>query len=172
MTRALDVARRFLGKLETDGPNDGPEIRAMLAEFGIHKPASWCAIDVAHSLCEAYGLQGRAGLRAALGFASPFYVDSTRDWLAQARRLDMVTDTPRAGDLAVFLDGKREACHIGFVEAPPRILGAQAVFTTIEGNTSSGEAGSQTNGDGRYRRARKWEPWRFAFIALPDALRG
>jgi len=144
----------------------------MLAEFGIHKPAPWCAIDVAHALCMAYGLQGRAGLRIALGFASPFYADSTRDWLAQARRLDMVTGSPRVGDLVVFLDAKREARHIGFVEAPPEALCPGCEFATIEGNTSSGEAGNQFNGDGRYRRVRKWEPWRYAFIALPDSLRG
>lgn len=44
------------------------------------------------------------------------------------------------------------ADHVGFVEA-----NRGSWVQTIEGNTSSGQAGSQSNGGGVYRRARNWD---------------
>lgn len=44
------------------------------------------------------------------------------------------------------------ADHVGFVEA-----NRGSWVQTIEGNTSSGVAGSQSNGGGVYRRARSWD---------------
>lgn len=57
----------------------------------------------------------------------------------------------RAGDIVFFdFSGRRAATnHVGIVES---VSGGTA--TTIEGNTSSGASGSQSNGDGVYRRQR------------------
>ena len=43
------------------------------------------------------------------------------------------------------------ADHIGLVVSPPE---SGSAFHTVEGNTSSGSAGSQSNGDGVYQRTR------------------
>lgn len=57
----------------------------------------------------------------------------------------------KAGDIVFFdFSGGSECNHVGIVEN----AGSSQV-TTIEGNTSSGNSGSQSNGDGVYRRYRK-----------------
>jgi hypothetical protein len=57
------------------------------------------------------------------------------------------------GDYLCFdWDGDGIADHVGFVEA-----NRGSWVQTIEGNTSSGVAGSQSNGGGVYRRARNWD---------------
>ena len=57
------------------------------------------------------------------------------------------------GDYLCFdWDGDGVADHVGFVEA-----NRGSWVQTIEGNTSSGAAGSQSNGGGVYRRARSWD---------------
>lgn len=57
------------------------------------------------------------------------------------------------GDYLCFdWDNDNIADHVGFVEA-----NRGSWVQTIEGNTSSGVAGSQSNGGGVYRRARSWD---------------
>lgn len=58
----------------------------------------------------------------------------------------------RAGDIVFFdFSGRKQATnHVGIVES---VTGS--TITTIEGNTSSGASGSQSNGDGVYRRQRR-----------------
>lgn len=56
----------------------------------------------------------------------------------------------RKGDIVFFdWDHSGDCDHVGIVES----VGSSRV-TTIEGNTSSGNSGSQSNGDGVYRRYR------------------
>lgn len=56
----------------------------------------------------------------------------------------------RPGDIVFFdWDHSGDCDHVGIVEA----VGSSRI-TTIEGNTSSGNSGSQSNGDGVYRRYR------------------
>lgn len=58
----------------------------------------------------------------------------------------------KAGDLVLFdWDGNGNPDHIGFVEK-----NKGSYIQTIEGNTSSGNSGSQSNGGGVYRRTRSW----------------
>jgi hypothetical protein len=61
------------------------------------------------------------------------------------------TTNPRPGDVAYFdfPDSLPRIQHVGFVE---KVNGD--IITTIEGNTSSGSAGSQDNGGGVFRRER------------------
>ena len=62
------------------------------------------------------------------------------------------TSALRAGDIVFFdFSGRKQATnHVGIVES---VTGS--TITTIEGNTSSGASGSQSNGDGVYRRQRR-----------------
>ena len=60
----------------------------------------------------------------------------------------------RPGDLVLFdWGGDGVADHVGIVEANHP---SERYLTTIEGNTSSGSAGSQGNGGGVYRRNRSY----------------
>lgn len=57
--------------------------------------------------------------------------------------------SPIPGDLAFFNFGSGIIRHVGIVESV-----SPSAVVTIEGNTSSGDAGSQDNGGGVYRRTR------------------
>lgn len=58
----------------------------------------------------------------------------------------------RKGDIVFFdWDHSGDCDHVGIVES----VGSSRI-TTIEGNTSSGNSGSQSNGDGVYRRYRTY----------------
>ena len=68
------------------------------------------------------------------------------------KKIGQLYSTPKAGDLAFFCwDGGKIPEHIGFVE---RVL-PDGSLQTIEGNTSKPNTnGSQSNGDGVYRKIR------------------
>lgn len=163
--KSIQTARVYLGKQEIFSANEGPVIGIMKAFLNIHERGiSWCAIFVGWILCRAYGIKDKAALRVALGFNSPFFVDSTRDWLVQARREKMLTDRPVPGDLFILLNGSGQAHHIGFVVSEP---GEDGRFRTIEGNTNEG---GSPNGDGVYERERNARSG-VVFIALPKGLK-
>ncbi|WP_329544687.1 peptidoglycan-binding protein [Streptomyces sp. NBC_01356] len=62
------------------------------------------------------------------------------------------SEATKVGDIVFYdWDGDGVADHVGIVE---KASAAGASIYTIEGNTSSGAAGSQSNGDGCYRRTR------------------
>ena len=68
----------------------------------------------------------------------------------------------KPGDLVLFVwDNGSLPDHIGFVE-----LNKGSYIQTIEGNTSSGKGGSQSNGGGVYRRTRNWSNV-LAIVAVP-----
>ena len=74
---------------------------------------------------------------------------------AAARAGQLVSPMTQAapGDLVCFdWDGDGLADHVGIVEA-----NYGGWLQTIEGNTSSGAAGSQSNGGGVWRRTRDWD---------------
>ena len=163
--KSIQIARVYLCKQEIFGANDGPVIGIMKAFLNVHERGiSWCAIFVGWILCRAYALKDKTALRVALGFDSPFFVDSARDWLAQAKREKMPTDQPAPGDLFVLLNGSGLAHHIGFVVSAPDDDGR---FRTIEGNTNEG---GSPNGDGVYLRERNSRS-SVAFIRLPEELK-
>lgn len=75
--------------------------------------------------------------------------------ISAARAAGQLVDPSNAapGDLICFdWDGDGVADHVGLVEA-----NYGSWVQTIEGNTSSGAAGSQSNGGGVYRRSRDWD---------------
>lgn len=83
----------------------------------------------------------RAGARLPYKTAS---CSALLNWY-RARRPDRVFQDPRPGDIVIYRFG-----HTGIVERVEA-----GTVTVIEGNTSPGEAGSQDNGGGVYRRTRK-----------------
>lgn len=82
------------------------------------------------------------------GFA---YTPAGAAWF---QRLSRWTHTPAPGHVVFYDfpgDGVNRISHVGIVE---RVNGDGSI-TAIEGNTSSGTGGSQTNGGGVYRRSRR-----------------
>jgi peptidoglycan hydrolase-like protein with peptidoglycan-binding domain len=98
----------------------------------------WCAMFVSWVLDKA----GVAGYKHA-------YTPTGAELFRKQGRF--FTSDPKPGDVVYFNfpDSLDRIQHVGFVEK----TGGSSI-TTIEGNTSSGEAGSQDNGEGVYRRVR------------------
>ena len=134
--QVLNVARAELGTGEHPPGSNRTKYGAW---YGMD-PAYWCDIFVswvaAHS--GAVGIIGRCA-----------FTPAHAAWFQAIGRWG---NTPKPGALAFydFPDEVHRIQHVGIVE---RVL-PKGIIQTIEGNTSSGERGSQSNGDGVYRRRR------------------
>lgn len=100
--------------------------------------ASWCTT----------GTDGQSVLPGGDFAYVPYGINAAR---AEGRLVS--SGSARPGDLICFdWDGDGVADHVGLVEANYGSWGQ-----TIEGNTSPGSGGSQSNGGGVYRRSRDWD---------------
>ncbi|MGW6920857.1 peptidoglycan-binding protein [Streptomyces sp. NPDC054950] len=80
------------------------------------------------------------------------YCPSHVNWFKARNQWHAGTAAAKAGDIVFFTwDGGPVADHVGIVTADTP---AGQPVPTIEANTSAGTAGSQSNGDGVYRRVR------------------
>lgn len=102
---------------------------------------AWCA----GFACWAYKAQG-CDWRGLI--AAPYYCPSIEGW-ARARGW-WKTSGPLPGDLTLYSFGGSESVHVGIHEK----VRSDGLYQAIEGNTSSGNSGSQDDGGGVYRRAR------------------
>lgn len=135
-SRAFAYAVKEVGvKEDPPGSNDGPRVRQYQSATGAYR-APWCASFVSWCLDKGGGFKRDRSVNWAY---CPSILAAARDGRAS---LSMVK-TPRQGDLVLF-DWERNgvADHIGFVDGPSGDGG----WRTIEGNTSSDAAGSQSNG--------------------------
>lgn len=145
-SRLLTVARAEIGYVEGGGPhgNDG-NITKYWAELdpGL-QGQPWCAGFV--SWCFARAGCPLPAIDRAYGFVyCPDEVKYARDHGI------LVAAGPAPGDIALYGFGTGTAQHTGIVEQP---CPGGACLWAIEGNTSPGDAGSQANGGGVYRRHR------------------
>ena len=146
-TDVLRIAAAEIGYSRWDDPEEGSKYgRDYAARHGAYYGASgvpYCAMFVTWVL-RAAGMEPVGG-----DFA---YVPYGINAAAKAGRL-VEKHAAIPGDYLCFdWDGDGIADHVGFVEA-----NRGSWVQTIEGNTSSGQAGSQSNGGGVYRRARNWD---------------
>jgi hypothetical protein len=131
-TKVIQIALREVGYKEKPG-ND--------TKFGLwyglnNQP--WCYIFISWVFFHA-GLNIAKCASCPVGHA----------WYKKKGRLFL---KPQPGDIAFFSwNPENIPQHVGIVER----VNPDGSFVTIEGNTSSGLKGSQDNGDGVYRRARK-----------------
>lgn len=102
------------------------------------------------------GFQVIAGADRALGVRLPdgvVYTPNVVAW-AKANQNDMFVIAPskaKAGDFALFnFPGGADTDHIGVVKKPVK----GGMVTSIDGNTSPGNSGSQANGGGTWTRVR------------------
>ena len=145
----LYCARQWIGYSRWDDPEPGTVFGRWYAElvgdsyFG-ESGIPYCAMFVSYCLNWA-GIEA-AGLPGAY---VPWILSANSD----AGRL-VANEDAQTGDLVMFdWQGDGVADHIGIVEENHADEGW---MQTIEGNTSPGSGGSQSNGGGVYRRARNY----------------
>jgi hypothetical protein len=143
--KCLQVAKSFVGTKEATGHNDGKAVEMFLQSVGRHKGDSWCAAFVSYCLTKANvkDPQVRSGLARSFKLKKSI----------RARDVMLGIKNIPAGTLVIWEKGKTISGHIGFVKKWWKDSGY-----TVEGNTSSGQTGSQADGDGVYNRFRKIEP--------------
>lgn len=135
--QVLDLARSQLGTVEArDGST--PYHRA----YGLPFSQPWCAVFL-------WDMFRRAGASELL-HPKTAYTPTLAQWFRD--RNAWTAATPTVGALVFFNwpgDRVDRIQHVGIVEAIE-----PGTVVTIEGNTSSGNAGSQSNGGGVWRRRR------------------
>lgn len=145
----LYCARQWIGYSRWDDPEPGTVFGRWYADlvgdsyFG-ESGVPYCAMFASYCL-------NWAGVKAAglPGSYVPWILSANSD----AGRL-VSNEDAQPGDLVMFdWQGDGVADHIGIVEENHADEGW---MQTIEGNTSSGSGGSQSNGGGVYRRARNY----------------
>lgn len=97
----IERAVLYLGKQETLGSNDGPNIRRWKSEMGAGVasagPIPWCGIFVFNMLLERNGID-RRHLVAALGFRpGSFYPESCNSWADETQALALRGRPPASG---------------------------------------------------------------------------
>lgn len=137
---AVAIARKYIGVTEQPaGSNWGPTVSKFILYTGYTFPVFWCGCFVAWCV-------GKAGAKIPTLIRLGYTGYITADANAGTNGLTAVSfDNARAGDIVVY-----SFDHIGLVE---RVDGN--TLYAIEGNTSAGESGSQSNGGGVFRRVRQ-----------------
>lgn len=159
LVRVEEAAAR-LGIHEVGGNNQGPWVKKFLAEVGLPQGYPWCAAF------QSYELHQAAGEKLPIESAS---VEAFYDY---GKAHGWIVTRPLRGDLVCFdFDGDgRFNDHIELVD---KVLALGPVFTlrTIGGNTSSGVAGSQADGDGVWLRTRVVSRRAVAFVRIPGTVK-
>ena len=168
--QAVRQAHNYLHVRELTGRNDHPDIDRFLGYLGLPKGLSWCAAYVLYSYKEAADelrmrqplpRYGRVARLASVCKSNPLkYRWITTDEV----RFGSVRLQP--GDMPMWANGRIRSGdfdgHIG--------LGLQQLspvkIRTIEGNTSSGNKGSQREGNGVFIRERAINPGSFRIIGF------
>jgi hypothetical protein len=152
-----ELAAAKLNIHEIGGDNHGPWVKKFLAEVGLPEGYAWC------DAFQSYEEHGVAGHQLPIESASVAQTYET------AKKIGWLVATPGRGDLGCVNwthAGPPFADHILLVVNAVS-LGAYWKLRTVEGNTSSGAAGSQSNGDGVYLRTRIISKTQIAFVRIP-----
>ena len=119
----------------------------------------WCAMSASKMYFDAGGITAVANTKK--GFAS---CDAWLKYLTKNNQLVPIGQA-QAGDVVFFqFDDDAQPDHVGIVKWHNTALKYLQVY---EGNTSSGKAGSQSNGDGYYLKKRDYKT--IMAVARPKA---
>lgn len=155
---SAELAAAAMGIHEVGGDNMGPWPTKFLAEVGLPPKYPWC------DAFQSYEEHGVAGVRLPIESAS---VEQTYEI---AKSLGWLVDPPRRGDLGCVNwsgEGPPFGDHIVLVVQLLAVTANTITVLTVEGNTSSGIAGSQSNGDGVYVRERTFNANQVAWVRIP-----
>lgn len=140
---SMDSLAKFVGIREATNHNDGREVMVLLGHVNIHYPASWCAATAVARFDTARGCEPLPIARTAL--ANGIYADATKKGKKAGEGVVKI------GDCFVW---QHPGTSFGHIAAGVTKVKWPFIWT-IEGNTSSGTKGSQSNGGGCYRRVRE-----------------
>lgn len=141
----VDTALSYAGTTETPaGSNWGEPVETFLSSVGIGRPAPWCAAAVHYFLAAG----GASSPDVTSGLALHYATKAADSLVTDARRVLRGTNPQPLASLVVFRRGDTWKGHIGIARRP----WTGACGKTIEANTSPGEAGSQRDGDGVWRK--------------------
>jgi hypothetical protein len=151
-----ELAATKLGIREVGGNNHGPWVKKFLAEVGLPEGYAWC------DAFQSFEMRGAAGHQLPIESASVLQTYAT------GKKLGWAVTKPARGDLVCYdFDGDGQFNdHIGLVVRVVSI-GPMLTLETVEGNTSSGVAGSQGDGDGVFLRRRVVSAKSVGFIRIP-----
>lgn len=143
MKSLTEIANSYVGY--TEGPNNDTVFGKW---FGLNNQP-WCAMAASKILHEAGVLAQYTNKKK--GHAS---CDEWLKLLIKNNQLVPIGQAKR-GDLVFFqFDDDAQPDHVGIVQYHNTVL---KYINVWEGNTSSGKAGSQSNGDGFYLKKRKYD---------------
>lgn len=140
----LDIARQYVGITEVTR-NSSPDIDRMLRFVNLRPGDPYCAAFVSYVIHNA----GVIFPTVRSGLASNFITVRS---IRASEVLIGIRDVP-PGSIAIWRRGNTIFGHAGFVTSWNLESGS-----TIEANTSSGNTGSQSDGDGIYVRTRRIVP--------------
>ncbi len=116
--------------------------------FGLNNQP-WCAMAASKMFFDAGAIKAVANTKK--GFAS---CDAWLKYLTKNNQIVPIGQAKR-GDLVFFqFDADAQPDHVGIIRSHNKTL---KTFQVYEGNTSSGKAGSQSNGDGFYLKKRDYK---------------
>lgn len=153
----VELAAAALGIHEVGGNNRGPWIKKFLAATGLPEGYAWC------DAFQSFEIEQAAGKKLPIesaGVWNTVNVASQRGWIVKR---------PFKGDLVAYDlngDGVKND-HIGLVVKVLHIDPVFVLIRTVEGNTGSGNAGSQSDGDGVFIRVRMVRRSSVTFIRIP-----
>lgn len=131
------------------GYTEGPNNNTIYGKWYGLNNQPWCAMAASKMYFDAGLIKSVANTKK--GFAS---CDAWLKYLTKNNQLVPIGQA-KAGDLVFFqFDDDAQPDHVGIVKWHNTRLKYLRVF---EGNTSSGTAGSQSNGDGFYLRKRDYK---------------
>ena len=138
--KVMAWARKHEGITESPaGSNWGPQIGEWIKFTGYDFPVYWCGCFACYGVVKVGG--AKIPNRIRLGYTGYIVADARADTNGLT---EVVFDNARAGDIAVY-----NFDHIGLVQSV-----SNGTLHAVEGNTSSGEGGSQSNGGGVFARVR------------------
>lgn len=152
-----ELAAAKLNIREVGTNNHGPWVKKFLAEVGLPEGYAWC------DAFQSYEEHGVAGHKLPIESASVAQTYNT------AKGLGWLVASPARGDLGCVNwngAGPPFADHIILVVSAVSMPGYWKL-QTVEGNTSSGLAGSQGDGDGVFLRTRLMRKGTVAFVRIP-----
>ena len=143
----LDTALTYVGVTELTNRNDGVEVEKFLEYVGRRKGDAWCSAFASY-VKDAPNTVLEPKVRS--GLARHFESRSPDRLVVKSSRVLIGAEKIPKGSFAVWQKDQTVFGHVGLV----REDWSGQYGKTVEGNTSSGVRGSQSDGDGVYKRDR------------------
>lgn len=145
----MDFATSKVGIVEKPkNSNRGEEIDRIQREFG-YKGVQYCVLFVLFCYKYAFEKHGIKWIFPNTASSQTLYA-----WAKKQEAVFTNPDLIRKGDIIIWRKRKLWQGHAGLVRSAPQLTRDGLVMETIEGNTSSGDRGSQRDGGGIYVRRR------------------